>query len=123
MFAIILALALQATMRPSHIEDQGWTYMGSSTDRSIVFFTRSGPSAKHIWSRFEVDQGRVRSYRQLDEVNCSTGQMKTLQQTSFTEPNLEGSSRVIPIVPEWRYPEPDTFAEMALYELCYPRAN
>lgn len=123
MIAIVLALALQAEARPAYVRDDGWTYHGSSTGFQTMFFTRPGPNARMIWSRFEMltPEDGVRSYRQLDEANCATGQLRTLQQHAFSQPNLEGPADTLDGVSAWKYPAPDTFAETAYSQACHPK--
>lgn len=117
--AILIAAALQES-RPAHIEDDGWLYRGASGQYATMWFTRVGPRASMVWSRFELSTAErgIRSLRQLDEMNCETGQYRTVQQTSFAEPNLGGTATVIELVPQWEYPAPGTFSEGAYRVVC-----
>ncbi len=120
MLVMLLMFLAQDPNRPAHIIDDGWTYRGSSEGYRTLHFTRRGPTANKLWSRYETNEPvrGIRSVRQLDEMNCETGQYRTLQQTAFPEPNLLGEATELNMAQTWSYPGPGTLSELSYQLVC-----
>ena len=119
LFTMVLLAILQG-QRPDYVLDLGWTYHGASESYDAMFFTRPGPRENMLWSRYErktAVEGH-RSWRELSEYNCATGQYRKVQDTAFPQPNMVGMPVSIDVSRDWLYPGPNTFAEAAYELVC-----
>lgn len=100
----------------AHIEVQGWTYAGrSSDDKMLAFFMPHRQTGK-LWMRYEYRQP-TRSSRGLAELDCAGWRTRLLQVTDFAQSNLEGDGAT-GISRTWSDAAPGTFAETALEFGC-----
>lgn len=122
MIGLLAALVLQSAGWEG-VSADGWTYEGEGT--TVLLFTRpfDGVRTDRIWVRYEYAASHpnargYRSTRALVAANCEEGQLKSLQTTSFREPNLNGASYTNEIPEDWFYPAPDTLHSRVLSLVC-----
>jgi hypothetical protein len=118
MFVLALIFALQANWWDA-LPRKGWTVVGG--DDAVAIFIQPGPRPSLHWQRFErrtADLG-VRSSRVLVEVDCAGGRSRYIQDTYFSQPNLEGSVvDTSNTIGDWSYVEPGTLGEGFLRAAC-----
>ena len=123
MIDLMLVAALQASTWDGVRED-GWTFMAEAQSRQLLYFTRPADrGARRLWIRMEYAPGHpdangFRSTRALVVGDCQEGRLKSLQTTSFREPNLMGAKEAGNGEENWFYPAPDTLHEQVLDLIC-----
>jgi hypothetical protein len=122
MIGILLAFAMMQSTPEWQLSrpDAGWSYLGSAADDTSIVFTRDGPRPSMIWVRAEreVAVAGVTSYMVLVELDCQAGRYREVQSTTYTLPNLEGSSEALNSSGTWRYPGPGTLGESYFRRGC-----
>jgi len=108
----------------SNLRPMGWRMFdmgGGSYAYSRVM--PAADAAGQVWVRFEYREpahGYFRSMVELEEVNCSTRQLRTLQRTGYAGNNMEGEATTSAIQPEWLFPPPGTRSEVIIQQACTP---
>lgn len=107
----------------------GWTAAASSADGKTVTFRRPPEHRPDgtvvMWERYERrdhESGQWRSLVAMSEYDCQEGRARTLQETTYTEPNLSGRAVTASTPSEWTYPIPGSMMEGSLKVACEPAA-
>lgn len=128
MIGVLLALAVQSSQWGG-VSADGWTLVGESASRNMLYFTRAADRRSgRLWVRMEYAPDHpnahgFRSTRALVAADCVEGRLKSLQTTSFREPNLLGASESLGSEENWFYPGPDTLHERVLNQICAEAAD
>jgi hypothetical protein len=107
------------------LEPNGWIAAAGSADGKTVTFRRP-PEHKPdgtvvMWERYERrdhEPGQWRSLVAMSEYDCQAGRARTLQETTYTEPNLSGRAVTASTPGEWTYPIPGSMMEGSLKIAC-----
>lgn len=102
-----------------HVEIGDWTYLGESTDGSMILLMQPGRQRGHVWVRYEhaAPRGEIGSSRRLVELDCEGGRTRIIQDHYFPAANMTGA----PIQGGgggWSYAAPGTFSEVHLAFGC-----
>jgi hypothetical protein len=109
------------------LDANGWTRSGLSADERTVTFRRS-PETKPdgmvvMWERYERRDdypGEWRSLVALSEYDCQERRARTLQETTYSEPNLGGRAATASMPGDWTYPIPGSMMESSMRVACEP---
>jgi hypothetical protein len=101
-----------------YIEIEDWTSLGGGTE--VMVLTRTARQPRHIWARWEhlVPVNEVRSVRTLVEADCAGWRSRTVQQSTFSRPNLEGLIETVDTLRPWSAAAPATLGEAVLAAAC-----
>jgi hypothetical protein len=113
------------------LDASGWIRSSLSADERTVGFRKPAeprPDGTMVmWERFErrdEDSGQWRSLVALSEFNCQERRIRTLQETTYSEPNLGGSAATAAMPGDWTYPIPGSMMESSMRLACEPpKAN
>lgn len=140
--AMVLGAAAPAVAQPDPRSDEtrawvqsldadGWIRSSVSVDERTVSF-RKPPEPRPegmmvMWERFERRdevQGQWRSLVALSEFDCREQRTRTLQETTYSEPNLGGHAATAAMPGDWSYPIPGSIMETSMRIACEPpKAN
>lgn len=119
---VISALAIQSASpeweasRPA----LDWTLVSAGT--SSLGFMKTGPSPSLFWLRSEMrdpNQSGNMSQVSLAEFDCVGGRSRPIQFTSYTGPNMTGTTQgSVSGVGDWRYPTPGSVGETQFRWAC-----
>lgn len=109
------------------LDTNGWTRSGLSADERTVTFRRA-PETKPdglvtMWERYERRDdypGEWRSLVALSEYDCQEKRARTLQETTYSEPNLGGRASTAAMPGDWTYPIPGSMMESSMRVACEP---
>ena len=120
--ALLLALTVQSApidWRASRLA-LDWTFVSDGV--STMGFMKPGPSPRLKWlrtERREPDQYGVMSQISLVEYDCAGGRSRPIQHTSFTGPNMTGTTEGSSSGQgEWTYPTPGSVGETNFNWAC-----
>jgi hypothetical protein len=108
------------------LETDGWFFAGESPDNNEVMllkpvgrFTKSATTRK-MWVRFEQSNVRPASSVYVEEIRCTTKQLKIIQATSYYNNNLDGpvESSNAASDAQWQYAIPGSFGESIVWNSC-----
>lgn len=110
------------------IDVRGWTLVGNN-DSTVMFIkpepTPPGAAFRRVLVRFEeaepFDRSGFASMSNVEvaDVDCAGGKTRVIQDTRYTEPNLQGESRVDrPAEPAWRTEAPGSFGAGIIKAAC-----
>jgi hypothetical protein len=107
------------------LDANGWTRTSISADERMATFRRPPEhrpdGAVVMWERFErrdEARGEWRSLVSLSEFDCLEGRARTLQETTYSEPNLSGRSSTASMPGTWTYPIPGSMMETSMRLAC-----
>jgi hypothetical protein len=138
--ALVFAIASMATTASAQavaptplwaiLEPMGWTPLAFNADDTLSAYVRfpvvRPPGAfPRIWVRWEYSTPQTdrypnyRSIMDLNEVNCSQGTTRIIQEQTYIGNNFEGEASSSLTGPTtWQYPGPGTFNESILRVVC-----
>lgn len=97
-----------------------WTLV--SVGERTMGFMKPGPSPRLKWLRVEMrepSQYGTRSQISLVEYDCAGGRSRPVQHTSFTGPNMTGTTEGSSTgEASWRYPTPGSVGETQFNWAC-----
>jgi hypothetical protein len=107
------------------LDVNGWITTSISADERTATFRRPPDhrpdGAVVMWERFEhrdEARGEWRSLVSLSEFDCIEGRARTLQETTYSQPNLTGRSSTASMPGTWTYPIPGSMMETSMRLAC-----
>jgi hypothetical protein len=108
------------------LDTGGWVTTSISADERTATFRRppehKPDGAVVMWERFErrdEARGEWRSLVSLSEFDCLEGRARTLQETTYSQPNLTGRSSTASMPGTWTYPIPGSMMETSMRLACH----
>ena len=112
------------------LDANGWVAPALSADGKTVTLRRPPEHRPDglvvMWERFEHrdhETGQWRSLVAMSEFDCQEGRARTLQETTYSEPNLSGRAVTASMPGDWTYPIPGSMMEGSMRLACQPVAS
>lgn len=124
MFALILAMSIQATLLDwsSSRPPNGWTLLTVANDKRSISFVRPGPTPRLGWTReeYRVPTGTdgYLSTAALAEYDCDGGRARYIQISTFTGPDLTREPINFSGLSDWNYPRPGSIGGSVFDHFC-----
>lgn len=111
----------------NNLDANGWVAPALSVDGKTATLRRPPEHRPDglvvMWERFEHrdrEPGQWRSLVAMSEFDCQEGRARTLQETTYSEPNLSGRAVTASMPGDWTYPIPGSMMEGSMRLACQP---
>lgn len=109
----------------NNLDSNGWVAPALSADGRTVTLRRPPEHRPDglvvMWERYEHrdrEAGQWRSLVAMSEFDCQEGRARTLQETTYSEPNLSGRAVTASMPGDWTYPIPGSMMEGSMRIAC-----